>query len=230
VIACSEWVRQSLLQESLQSTVVALPMPAVAPGFLRKPAQAPTFLYFGRLSPEKGVALLIRAFGRLRRDFTDARLTIVGEGAARASLEALAATSGIGSAVEFLGWLSPAELDEPLSRAWAAVVPSLWAEPHGLVAVEAIVRGTPVICSASGGLGEIVEDGVSGLKFPNNDEEGLLNCLRQVASGQVFPGRSVPVEVVSRVGARYDMAAHISTIRQVFRETAQRGKGGAVGG
>jgi glycosyltransferase involved in cell wall biosynthesis len=78
-------------------------------------------------------------------------------------------------------------LDGPLNRAWAVVVPSLWAEPHGPVAVEAIVRGTPVICSASGGLGEIVEDGVSGLTFRNNDEEGLLRCLRRVAAGQAFP-------------------------------------------
>lgn len=225
VIACSEWVRQSLLQEGVQSTVVTLPVPAVEPGFLRQPAQEPTFLYFGRLSPEKGVALLIRAFDRLSRDFADARLTIVGEGAERESLEALAAASGIGSEVEFLGWLSPEELDEPLSRAWAAVVPSLWAEPHGLVAVEAIVRGTPVICSASGGLGEIVEDGVSGLKFRNNDEEALLHCLRQVASGQVFPERMVSAEAINGVRARYDMAAHISTIRQVFHETVQLGEG-----
>ena len=95
------------------------------------------------------------------------RREAAGEGAERASLEALAANSGIGGAVEFLGWLSPEQLDEPLSRAWAAVVPSLWAEPHGLVAAEAIVRGTPVLCSASGGLGEIVEDGVTGLNVFN---------------------------------------------------------------
>lgn len=221
VIACSEWVRQSLLQQGIRSDVEALPVPPAAHGYVRKPAQDPTFLYFGRLSREKGVALLIRAFGRLREDYSSARLTVVGDGAERRSLEALAAASGVGGAVEFAGWLPTEKLDEPLSRAWAAVVPSLWAEPHGLVAVEAIVRGTPVICSEAGGLGEIVEDGVTGLKFPNNDEEGLLHCLRQVASGQVFPKRMLAVEAVNRVAARYDMAAHISTIRQVFREAAQ---------
>ncbi len=221
VIACSEWVRQSLLQEGLQSEVTALPAPAVAPGFLRKPAQEPTFLYFGRLSLEKGTGLLIRAFSQLCKQFPTARLTVVGEGAERSSLEALAATCGIGGAVEFLGWLSPEQLDEPLSQAWAAVVPSLWAEPHGLVAVEAIVRGTPVLCSAAGGLGEIVEEGVTGLKFANNDEEALLHCLRQVTSGQAFPERTVSAEAASRVRVRYDMAAHISKIRRILQETAQ---------
>ena len=220
VIACSEWVRRSLLQEGLQSEVVALPVPAPAPGFLRNPSPEPTFLYFGRLSPEKGVGLLIRAFQRLSRQFPSARLRIAGEGAERASLEALAANSGIGGAVEFLGWLSPEQLDEPLSGAWAAVVPSLWAEPHGLVAAEAIVRGTPVLCSASGGLGEIVEEGVSGLKFPNNDEDALFDCLHQVASGQAFPERAVSAEAVDAVRARYDMASHISRIRDIFAQTA----------
>ena len=220
VIACSEWVRRSLLQEGLQSEVVALPVPVPAPGFLRNPAPEPTFLYFGRLSPEKGVGLLIRAFHRLSRQFPSARLKIAGEGAERASLEALAANSDIGGAVEFLGWLSPEQLDEPLSGAWAAVVPSLWAEPHGLVAAEAIVRGTPVLCSASGGLGEIVEEGVSGLKFPNNDEDALFDCLHQVASGQAFPERAVSAEAVDAVRARYDMASHISRIRDIFAQTA----------
>ncbi|MDA1234609.1 MAG: glycosyltransferase family 4 protein [Acidobacteria bacterium] len=228
VIACSEWVRRSLQQEGVRSEVEAVPAPAAAPGFIRKPAQEPTFLYFGRLAPEKGVSLLIRAFRRLSQQFPSARLMVVGEGAERASLEALAATSGLSGAVEFLGWLSPEQLDEPLSRAWAAVVPSLWAEPHGLVAVEAIVRGTPVICSASGGLGEIVEDGVSGLKFPNNDEEALLHCLRQVASGEAFPERAVSAEVVSKVQARYDMAVHIGRIQRILRESAQATKGGAI--
>jgi glycosyltransferase involved in cell wall biosynthesis len=221
VIACSEWVRRSLLQEGLQSEVLALPVSAVAHGFLRKPAHEPAFLYFGRLSPEKGVGLLIRAFHRLSQEFSRARLTVVGEGAERVSLEALAATSGISGTVEFLGWLSPEQLDEPLSRAWAAVVPSLWAEPHGLVAVEAIVRGTPVLCSESGGLGEIVEDGVSGLKFPNNDEDALLHCLRQVASGQAFPERTVSAEAVSIAKAKYEMASHIGRIRHLFGEASE---------
>jgi glycosyltransferase involved in cell wall biosynthesis len=223
VIACSEWVKQSLLQEGLQSEVELLPVPAPSPEFLRNPAQEPTFLYFGRLAPEKGVGLLIRAFGRLRQDFPGARLTVVGDGAERPSLEALAVTLGVSSAVEFVGWLSPEQLDVPLSRAWAAVVPSLWAEPHGLVAVEAIVRGTPALCSAAGGLGEIVEDGVSGLKFPNNDEEALLRCLRQVAAGEAFPDRAVSAEAAARVRDRYDMAAHITTMRRIFQETALLG-------
>jgi glycosyltransferase involved in cell wall biosynthesis len=228
VIACSEWMRQSLLQDGVQSEAVPLPIPAVASGFMRKPAQEPRFLYFGRLVPEKGVALLIRAFARLRQDFNKARLTVVGEGAAWASLHALAADLGISREVEFLGWHSPEQLDGPLSEAWAAVVPSLWAEPHGLVAVEAIVRGTPVVCSAAGGLGEIVEEGVSGLKFPNNDEQALLRCLRQVASGGAFPDRTVPADAVSRVRARYDMASHIKRIRQIFKETVEARKREAI--
>lgn len=224
ILACSEWVQESLLQSGLQSDVEPLPAPAPPPGFRRTPAEAPTFLYFGRLSPEKGLELLLRAFSRLRTDFADARLTVVGEGAERPSLEALAGTLGVSDAVEFLGWLSPKEIDPHLSRAWAAVVPSLWAEPQGLVAVEAITRRTPVICSAAGGLGEIMEDGVTGLKFANNDEDALLRCLREVAEDETFPDRSVPAEAAARVRDRYDMAAHITRMRRIFQETAQAGQ------
>lgn len=221
ILACSEWLQESLLQGGIQSEVEPLPTPAPPPGFRRTPAEAPTFLYFGRLSPEKGVDLLIRAYSRLSAEFPGARLTVVGDGAERPSLEALAATLGVGGAVEFLGWLSPEEIDPHLSGAWAAVVPSLWAEPHGLVAVEAIVRRTPVLCSASGGLGEIVEDGVSGLKFANNDEDALLRCLRQVAAAEIFPDKSVPAEAAARIRDRYDVAAHITRMRNVFQETAR---------
>lgn len=224
VVACSEWVQRSLLQDGIPSEVQPLPVPSPPPKFVRDPAPAPTFLYFGRLAREKGVSLLIRAFCRLRREYPAARLIVVGDGAERPSLEALALALGVKNAIAFPGWLSPDEIDEPLSRAWAAVVPSLWAEPQGLVAVEAIIRGTPVVCSAAGGLGEIVEDGVSGLQFPNNDEEALLGCLRQVAAGEMFPGRAVPAEAAARVRDRYDLAAHVAEMRRIFHEAVLAGR------
>src|SRR5690606_20495241 len=104
-----------------------------------------------------------------RRVTPTARLRVVGEGPERPALEALARSLGLDGAVSFRGWVSPADVEHELADAWAQVVPSLWAEPLGLIALEAIVRGVPVIASAAGGLGEIVEHGRSGLLFPNGD-------------------------------------------------------------
>src|SRR5215468_5147960 len=56
-------------------------------------------------------------------------------------------------------------------------------QPLGLVAIEAIIRGVPVIASWQGGLAETVDPGRIGLLFPNGDEDALLECLRSVAAG-----------------------------------------------
>ena len=86
------------------------------------------------------------------------------------------------------GWLPHARLDAPGDRLFDAYL--TWKGPHGVVhyAVEEKrtlptqdVRGVPVIASAAGGLAEVVEEGASGLFFPNNDREALFDRLREVA-------------------------------------------------
>ena len=111
-----------------------------------------------------------------------------------------------------------AQIEEQLREAWASIVPSLWAEPLGLVAAEAIVRGVPVIASASGGLAEIVEHGVSGLLFPNNDEAALADALRSVAAGHVFAERTLPDSVVHRVRQAFDLELYVGRVRGILAE------------
>jgi len=185
---------------------------------VRTPARQPLLLYCGRLDKCKGVALLIRAFARLSREFPAARLRIAGRGDERPSLESLARSLGLGTQTDFLGWKTPTELDPFLAEAWASVVPSLWAEPQGLVALEAIIRGVPVITSSAGGLGEIVEHGVSGLLFPNGDEAALLEHLRAIVSGTVFPQHTLAEEVVQHVAEDFSVQKHVRRMRQIFAE------------
>lgn len=209
VLACSRWVQIELARAGVRSQVLPLPIPPRARDFVRRPAHDPAFLYCGRLDIEKGIDLLIRAFSRLRAEFPAARLSVAGQG------PRMAAAPG----VDFLGWMSSRELDPLLAGAWASVVPSLWAEPQGLVAVEAIVRGVPVIGSSAGGLGEIVEDGVSGLVFPNNDEEALLDRLRSVASRSAFRDHTLADEVIRKVAEEFSLERHIGRVRRIFAET-----------
>jgi glycosyltransferase involved in cell wall biosynthesis len=68
------------------------------------------------------------------------------------------------------------------ARVWVQVVPSRWAEPFGLVAVEAMMRGTAVVASAMGGLCEIVEHGRTGFLVPPNDPHTLAGKLLEVLS------------------------------------------------
>ena len=221
ILACSRSVQRELAQAGLKSEVLYLSAPARPRGFVRRPSTEPTILFCGRLEVEKGVHLLIRTFSRLHREFTTTRLVVAGRGAERSKLENLAGSLGVAESVDFLGWMSPRQLERPWSHAWASVVPSVWAEPQGLVAVEAIIRGVPVIASSAGGLGEIVEHGVSGLLFPNNDEEALLNCLRMIASGSAFPEHTLAGEVVRKAEVKFSMGSHIESMRRVFAKAIQ---------
>ena len=219
ILVCSRWLQKELAAADFESEVLYLPVPARPPDFVRAPGRQPVLLFSGRLDASKGVALLIRAFARLCREFPSARLRIAGQGDERPGLESLARSLGIGPQIDFLGWRTPAELEPLFAEAWASVVPSLWAEPQGLIALEAIIRSVPVIASSSGGLGEIVEHRVSGLLFPNGDEETLLDHLRAIVSGRVFPQHTLAEEVAQRVAEDFSVQKHVRRIRQIFAET-----------
>lgn len=220
VVACSEWMQRVLADEGIAADHVVLPVPPPGPGYRHVPAPNPVFVFCGRLDMEKGVAGLVRAFARVRREMPSARLRIVGHGPERTTLERLAHDVDAGNAVAFLGWLGREDVERELANAWALVAPSLWAEPFGLVAPEAIVRGVPVVASVTGGLAESVEDGVGGLLFPNGDEDALADRLRAIARGEAFPRHELPVQIVARAAARHDVGRHVKRLGAILRDIA----------
>ena len=221
-VACSEWLRDALAAEGIASEVLLLPTPPPSSDYSRAPAAHPLFLFVGRLDREKGVDTLLHAFGRIAREVPAARLRLAGDGEERAALERLASFLDVTGSVEFLGRLAPAEIEKELSGTWAAVAPSLWAEPLGLVAAEAIVHSVPVIASADGGLREIVADGRSGLLFPNGDVDALADCLRAVATGSARVERVLPPDVVLEAAARHSVPWHIEQIERLCSEVLNR--------
>jgi glycosyltransferase involved in cell wall biosynthesis len=223
ILSSSHWLRHELAAAGVESDVLRSPVPAPPLDFVRAPRREPTFLFCARLDVEKGADLLIRAFAGLSPDFPRATLQVVGQGPERHRLEDLADALGIGRRVEFLGWRPPAELEPLLSETWACVVPSLWAEPQGLMPLHAIVRRVPVIASSAGGLGETVEHGVSGLLFPNGDGTALLDRLRAIASGAAFPGHVLLEDVARGVAWEFDLQRHIARVRTIFAEAIEAG-------
>jgi glycosyltransferase involved in cell wall biosynthesis len=119
--------------------------------------------------------------------------------------------------VSFLGWKQPAEIEREIAEAWVVAAPSLWPEPLGLVALEAMVRGVPVIASAVGGFAEIIEDGVSGMLVPNGDVSALAEGLTAILDRRRFPS-GLPQDVIRRVRDRHDLKRHIALIRSTFTE------------
>ncbi len=221
VVACSEWVMKELALESITSECVHLPVPAASADYRRVPARHPSFLFCGRLDVEKGVDKLLRAFANVIADHPGSRLSITGRGPERRRLEELAGQLGIRDAVTFTGWLEPAAIEQELSRAWALVAPSLWAEPLGIVALEAIVRGVPVVASATGGFAETIEEGVTGCLVPNGDVDMLTARMMEIASGARFTNHTISEAGIREAADRHDMGLHIERMRRIFAETAQ---------
>src|SRR5262249_23191784 len=154
--ACSQHMQRELKAHGIASEPITMPVAIPGHAFERKPSRDPHFVFCGRLSVEKGVLLLIRAFATLHTRLPLARLTIVGDGPLRSEIESAVLARGLQDAVTFTGWLDPAGVDRQLETAWALVAPSVWAEPLGMVAPEAIVRGVPVIASSTGGFAETI--------------------------------------------------------------------------
>ena len=217
VITCSQWVTDQLAANGIPSRPILLPVPPPPAEFRRDPSSTPSLLFVGRLDREKGVHLLLRAFARIATDLPLARLRIAGQGPERHSLEQLAHQLAIAGRVDFLGWCEPHELEPEFARAWALVAPSTWAEPLGLVAVEALVRGVPAIVPDQGGLAEIITHRESGWHFHSNGEDSLAVALRAACTAPLtlHPG------VVQAAGRRFRLESHIDALRQVFRECVQ---------
>lgn len=131
-------------------------------------------LFVGRLVYEKGPQLLIKAAQLLKSD--GVKFAIVGDGAMKPYLEDLSRRLGVDGKVRFYGHVSDEELSRLYQQAYLSVFPSLY-EPFGIVALEAMGTGVPVIASNTGGLDEIVQDGVNGLKFQNGSAESLAQAI-----------------------------------------------------
>lgn len=131
----------------------------------------------GRLVEQKGHVYLLRAMRRVMDEVPDTRLVVVGEGALRGSLEALAAELGIAGRVHFLGYRT----DVPhLTRQFdVAVIPSLF-EGFGMVCLEAMAAARPVVASRVSAIPEIIEDGETGLLVPPRDPGALAGAVLRV--------------------------------------------------
>jgi glycosyltransferase involved in cell wall biosynthesis len=111
VLACSRHMQRELGAHGIASEALTLPVVEPGPAFERKPSRDPHFVFCGRLSVEKGVPLLVRAFARLHAHIPLARLTIVGDGPLRNEVESAVLARDLHDAVTFTGWLDPAGVE-----------------------------------------------------------------------------------------------------------------------
>jgi glycosyltransferase involved in cell wall biosynthesis len=169
----------------------------------------PVVGYVGRLVPEKGVDVLIEAL-----EHFDARLLVVGDGVARASLEAWTSAWPEGKAT-FTGAVADMEVPNYLACMDALVLPSRttasWAEQFGHVLIEAMAAGVPVVGSSSGAIPEVI--GEAGLVFPEGDSAALRAQL-----GVLFDDPVLRKRLVERGRARVERLYTNERIARAQRE------------
>ncbi len=144
-------------------------------------------VFAGRLEYEKGVQTVLEAFPLVLERFP-ARFFVAGAGRHLAELERLSQRLGISDRVSFLGFLHDDDLRRLYAAADVAVVPSLY-EPFGLVALETMAAGTPVVAADTGGLREIVRHGLTGLRFPPGDPASLARAIVRVVEDRNLASR-----------------------------------------
>jgi len=143
----------------------------------------------GRLDPRKGLETAIRALAELPEEATLELLPSVDD-PYRAELERLARELGVADRVTF-AMVTRAELRERYADADVCVFPTEWPEPFGLVPLEAMACGTPVVATGSGGSGEFLLHGENCLRFPIGDASALAAAVRRLAENQDLRRRLV---------------------------------------
>jgi glycosyltransferase involved in cell wall biosynthesis len=221
IVANSYAVRDRLIAEGIEPVEVVWNGVPIQPW--RPPLSSPPMVAFaGRLVLEKGADVLLRAFARIVERLPEAQLLLAGDGPERDHLQKMIAELRISSNVNMLGHLTRQQLERYLAPAWVQAVPSRWAEPFGIVATEALMRGTAVVVTNTGGLREILQDGSAGVLVPPGDADALAEALhrllkdRQLAERMGRAGRAV-------AQAKFSEAVYVDRFARLY-ERLCRGK------
>lgn len=181
VIVGSRFMRDELLMNWISGGRVSI-IPPVARVSRGAPTPVPAsrhVLYVGQLIRGKGVDLLLRALREIAGDWT---ATIAGSGNAEQDLRRVCHDLGLEGRVQFVGWKTRDELTELYRSARIVVVPSRWPEPFGMVGVEAMFHGRPVVGFDVGGIRDWLEHERTGLLVPAQNIHALADAIQRLLS------------------------------------------------
>lgn len=180
----------------------------------------PYVLYAGRLAKNKGLDVLVNAFARLTETHAYTELVLAGEDQdQRAPLAALARDLGVEDRVTFTGHLDEGAYRAALTGCAAFALASEW-EAFGLVLVEAMACGRPVVASSVGGVPDVVEDGVTGFLVPHGDDAALAAALDRLLDDRALAERMG--DAGRERARRFTWDAALDGIEDVLRRVTSR--------
>jgi glycosyltransferase involved in cell wall biosynthesis len=175
------------------------------------------FVNVASLDHKKGLDILIRAFAKAFRGRSSVRLYLCGDGPLAVQLKALAAELGVGETVVFRGRLAKAEVVKILDGADFFVLPSRM-ETFGVVVIEALARGVPVIATRSGGPEYIVEES-TGLLVEPEDEGQLVGALVGAYEGRLVVKSAAEIRATAL--RRYGSDEFLKNMIQLYNSVVQ---------
>lgn len=195
ILAISPSTRDDLVERGLDTRNIAVVPPGVdldlyASAEQEAPGRSECIAWVGRLEPYKRADVVIEAMVRVRVQYPEARLVVVGEGGARSELEALVAERGLGDAVAFTGFVSEAEKVAVLQSA-AVLVQTSEKEGWGMTVIEGNACGTPAVATRVPGLQDAVRDGYSGLLVRYGDATELAEAILKLLGGSELHAKLV---------------------------------------
>jgi glycogen synthase len=195
------------------------------------PDGEPMLLFVGRVVPEKGVDVAIRALARLRDAHgIAARLVVAGgvEHRLRSDLDRLARDLGVSAAVEFAGMRSREEIGDLLRRASALVVPSQWQEPTGNVLFEGALARVPIVAARSGGMPEMLRPDEHAMFFGIGTVGACADALaRTLTATEETRAR---VERAFARASSFTVEGFADAVERVLEEAAAQRPGAGVTG
>lgn len=179
----------------------------------RAPSEA-RFIYVGRLSPEKDVPTLLRAFALTLAEMPQARLTIVGDGPERAQLERTAAGLGCGDRLRWLGSIPREGVRAALRAADVFVLPSRF-ESMSYTLLEAMACGVVCVATRVGGNVDLIRHGETGILVPSNDPPALAEAMLRLSGSQEERARLA--HAANRAARAYSLEAMLERSLALYR-------------
>lgn len=178
-ISPSAWLRDIFRDYGFKGAIEVLPHPVPpldAGKGLPDALPTPYLLYYGRLSEEKGIDVLLKALCRTSWP----HLVIAGQGPYQATIERFIKVYGLKERVTLKGFLPRTALPSFIKNAAAVVVPSVWYENYPYTVIESLAIGTVVIASSIGGIPELITHGKNGILFAPGDDQALAQAIERL--------------------------------------------------
>jgi glycogen synthase len=220
VLVITPRLKRLLLADGVDENRVHVIPPGVNPSLFEGPFEdpfagirRPRVLFAGRLAPQKGVSTLVEAAGLFKDP--SAQVLLVGDGPERPKLERDAERLGMGDRLHFVGFFAHDRLPAAMAHADLLVLPSLY-EELGTVLLEAMQAALPIVASRTGGIPDVIEDGVNGILVPPGEPEALAHAIDRLLADRDLARRLS--EGAHERGKDYDWEVLAERVLRVYQD------------